>query len=99
MLISGTVKVWDPRQKDTPVVNMEPVEGETKRDCWTVAFGKIAFPSILKKKITFHQQMSAKHTKYHVGFISQCQYTFGNIGLKQANCGLREIQYLAFNIL
>lgn len=49
MLISGTVKVWDPRQKDTPVVNMEPVEGETKRDCWTVAFGKIAFPSILKK--------------------------------------------------
>lgn len=49
MLISGTVKVWDPRQKDTPVVNMEPVEGEMKRDCWTVAFGKIAFPSILKK--------------------------------------------------
>lgn len=41
VLISGTVKVWDPRQKDTPVANMEPVEGETKRDCWTVAFGKI----------------------------------------------------------
>uniref|UniRef100_A0AAQ4RLQ9 Dynein axonemal assembly factor 10 n=1 Tax=Gasterosteus aculeatus aculeatus TaxID=481459 RepID=A0AAQ4RLQ9_GASAC len=35
----GTVKVWDPRQKDSPVANMEPVEGETKRDCWTVAFG------------------------------------------------------------
>ncbi|KAI5611585.1 WD repeat-containing protein 92, partial [Silurus asotus] len=35
----GTVKVWDPRQKDTPVANMEPTEGETKRDCWTVAFG------------------------------------------------------------
>ncbi|RXN01390.1 hypothetical protein EOD39_6949 [Acipenser ruthenus] len=35
----GTVKVWDPRQKDTPVANMEPIEGETKRDCWTVAFG------------------------------------------------------------
>ncbi|MBN3320352.1 WDR92 protein, partial [Atractosteus spatula] len=35
----GTVKVWDPRQKDTPVANMEPVEGESKRDCWTVAFG------------------------------------------------------------
>uniref|UniRef100_A0A672LT98 Dynein axonemal assembly factor 10 n=1 Tax=Sinocyclocheilus grahami TaxID=75366 RepID=A0A672LT98_SINGR len=33
------IKVWDSRQKDTPVVNMEPVEGETKRDCWTVAFG------------------------------------------------------------
>lgn len=41
MFISGTVKVWDPRQKDMPVANMEPVEGETKRDCWTVAFGKI----------------------------------------------------------
>ncbi|CAL8258789.1 unnamed protein product [Lota lota] len=35
----GTVKVWDPRQKDTPVANMEPGEGEAKRDCWTVAFG------------------------------------------------------------
>lgn len=35
----GTVKVWDPRQKDTPVANMEPTEGETRRDCWTVAFG------------------------------------------------------------
>ncbi|KAF4090007.1 hypothetical protein AMELA_G00044830 [Ameiurus melas] len=35
----GTVKVWDPRQKDKPVANMEPTEGETKRDCWTVAFG------------------------------------------------------------
>ncbi|XP_006005185.1 dynein axonemal assembly factor 10 isoform X1 [Latimeria chalumnae] len=35
----GTVKVWDPRQKGRPVANMEPTEGETKRDCWTVAFG------------------------------------------------------------
>uniref|UniRef100_A0A3B3RN11 Dynein axonemal assembly factor 10 n=1 Tax=Paramormyrops kingsleyae TaxID=1676925 RepID=A0A3B3RN11_9TELE len=35
----GTVKVWDPRQKDLPVANMEPVEGEARRDCWTVAFG------------------------------------------------------------
>uniref|UniRef100_A0A7M4F228 Dynein axonemal assembly factor 10 n=1 Tax=Crocodylus porosus TaxID=8502 RepID=A0A7M4F228_CROPO len=35
----GTVKVWDPRQKDTPVANMEPVQGESKRDCWTVVFG------------------------------------------------------------
>ena len=37
---TGTVKVWDPRQKDDPVANMEPVQGENKRDCWTVAFGK-----------------------------------------------------------
>ena len=36
---AGTVKVWDPRQKDTPVANMEPGAGEAKRDCWTVAFG------------------------------------------------------------
>ena len=39
--LSGTVKVWDPRQKDDPVANMEPVQGENKRDCWTVAFGKL----------------------------------------------------------
>lgn len=37
--LQGTVKVWDPRQKDSPVANMEPGEGEAKRDCWTVAFG------------------------------------------------------------
>jgi len=35
----GSVKVWDPRQKDIPVANMEPAEGEQKRDCWSVAFG------------------------------------------------------------
>ncbi|KAK7103868.1 dynein axonemal assembly factor 10-like [Littorina saxatilis] len=35
----GTVKVWDPRQKNEPVATMEPEEGETKRDCWAVAFG------------------------------------------------------------
>ena len=35
----GSVKVWDPRQKDVPVANMETTDGETKRDCWCVAFG------------------------------------------------------------
>lgn len=40
---TGTVKVWDPRQKDSPVANMEPMEGETKRDCWTVAFGEYVY--------------------------------------------------------
>jgi len=30
--------VWDPRQED-PVVSLDPVEGETPADCWTVAFG------------------------------------------------------------
>lgn len=37
------MKVWDPRQKNDPVATMEPGEGEANRDCWTVAFGKIAF--------------------------------------------------------
>lgn len=37
--VLGAVKVWDPRQKGEPVATMEPGEGETKRDCWTVAFG------------------------------------------------------------
>ncbi len=36
----GAVKVWDPRQKNDPVATMEPGEGEDKRDCWTVSFGK-----------------------------------------------------------
>ncbi|XP_063596201.1 dynein axonemal assembly factor 10-like [Penaeus indicus] len=35
----GLVKVWDPRQRDRPVVTIEPKEGEQKRDCWSVAFG------------------------------------------------------------
>ncbi|CAH2983172.1 unnamed protein product [Chilo suppressalis] len=35
----GTVKVWDPRQRGKPVANMQPAKGETRRDCWTVAFG------------------------------------------------------------
>lgn len=37
----GSVKVWDPRQKDKPVANMAPAEGEEGRDCWCVAFGKL----------------------------------------------------------
>lgn len=45
-MLSGSVKVWDPRQKDKPVANMTPAEGEEGRDCWCVAFGKtsIVFP-------------------------------------------------------
>lgn len=35
----GTVKVWDSRQKDLPVANMEPAQGGHRRDCWAVAFG------------------------------------------------------------
>ncbi|CAB3364006.1 Hypothetical predicted protein [Cloeon dipterum] len=35
----GTVKLWDPRQREVPVAVMKPKNGETPRDCWTVAFG------------------------------------------------------------
>lgn len=35
----GLVKVWDPRQKERPVITIEPQEGEQGRDCWSVAFG------------------------------------------------------------
>uniref|UniRef100_A0A0A9XW18 Dynein axonemal assembly factor 10 n=1 Tax=Lygus hesperus TaxID=30085 RepID=A0A0A9XW18_LYGHE len=35
----GLVKLWDPRQKDSPVALMEPTDVREKRDCWTVAFG------------------------------------------------------------
>lgn len=34
----GCVRVWDPRVKE-PVVSLEPDEGQSVRDCWTVAFG------------------------------------------------------------
>ena len=39
-LLPGSVKVWDARQKDVPVACMEPADGEMRRDCWTVSFGK-----------------------------------------------------------
>lgn len=32
--------MWDPRQKDIPVANMEASSEGGKRDCWCVAFGK-----------------------------------------------------------
>ena len=35
----GTVKVWDTRQKDRPVANISPAEGDASRDTWAVAFG------------------------------------------------------------
>lgn len=38
----GLVKVWDVRQRDAPVACIEPNKtnnGETSRECWTVAFG------------------------------------------------------------
>lgn len=35
----GKVKVWDVRQKDTPVACMSSEDGDAKRDCWTVTFG------------------------------------------------------------
>jgi WD40 repeat protein len=34
----GTVRLWDVRQPD-PVLSLEPVDGETPADCWTVALG------------------------------------------------------------
>jgi len=37
----GCVRVWDPRQKNVPVAEIEPADNqkENARDCWTVAFG------------------------------------------------------------
>ena len=35
----GSVKLWDPRQKGKPVAVMEPIDGEQRRDCWSVSFG------------------------------------------------------------
>ncbi|KAL5277501.1 WDR92 family protein [Megaselia abdita] len=35
----GSVKVWDPRQNDEPVVDISPPESSSSRDCWAVTFG------------------------------------------------------------
>ena len=45
----GAVKIWDPRQKNDPVATMEPGEGETKRDCWSVAFGKYKYLQVSRR--------------------------------------------------
>jgi hypothetical protein len=34
----GAVRLWDPRQPGV-VLALEPAEGQTARECWTVAFG------------------------------------------------------------
>lgn len=34
----GCVRLWDPRVPE-PVLALEPSEGQSARDCWTVAFG------------------------------------------------------------
>ena len=39
--------MWDPRQKEEPVACMEPAQGETHRDCWTVAFGESTVSGVL----------------------------------------------------
>lgn len=35
----GCVMVWDVRQKDLPVARFTPLDGQSGRDCWCVAFG------------------------------------------------------------
>lgn len=35
----GVVNVWDTRQKHKPVAVISPAAGDTRRDCWCVAFG------------------------------------------------------------
>jgi WD repeat-containing protein 92 len=51
----GSVKIWDPRQNETPVAVIEPAENETKRDAWTVCFGiKNTKKNLFLKKFKFH---------------------------------------------
>lgn len=40
----GTVKVWDIRQPQKPVIVLEPVERSRARDCWSVRFGNTFDP-------------------------------------------------------
>ena len=50
--LPGSVKVWDPRQKDKPVANMAPAEGEEGRDCWCVAFGEHCYQAYVLDRPT-----------------------------------------------
>lgn len=35
----GAVRVWDTRQRNKPIVSLNPVDEARARDCWTVRFG------------------------------------------------------------
>ena len=35
----GSVKVWDPRQLNKPILALTPTDATRARDCWAVAFG------------------------------------------------------------
>ena len=64
-MLLGSVKVWDPRQKDKPVANMTPAEGEEGRDCWCVAFGEtwnfsLSYLIVLRKKDESEGKMKEK---------------------------------------
>lgn len=50
IIFLGSVKIWDPRQKDLPVAVIEAAENETKRDAWAACFGTEIFNV---KKIDF----------------------------------------------
>lgn len=73
----GSVKVWDPRQKNDPVATMEPGEGESKRDCWTVAFGRFNTSNTeIVTTLTENCCLSCKHfynAISHMVMVSSCQ--------------------------
>lgn len=35
----GSLKIWDPRQSDVPVMRLCPEDSSPTRNCWSVAFG------------------------------------------------------------
>ena len=51
--LPGSVKVWDPRQKDKPVANMASAEGEEGRDCWCVAFGEHCYQAYVLDRLVW----------------------------------------------
>lgn len=64
---SGSVKVWDPRQKNKPVAVMEPAEGEARRDCWSVAFGNFTHVrNINFRHLFFNIQIKTLNTKVNI---------------------------------
>jgi len=75
----GSVKVWDTRQKDSPVATMEPAEGETRRDCWAVAFGMAILISLDVIYEHQHHSLVAPASSQKYTFTGGCCQTFNLI--------------------
>ena len=72
IIYEGSVKVWDPRQKDEPVANMEPGAGQDRRDCWCVAFGMVMFFTTFLLLLQILSQYPSLKADFHSVQFNKC---------------------------